>query len=262
MSRAWVHRPLGTIDTPDGEKNLDDDEEDDEGGKVTGFDTRIYGSVKTHGSPRTGWQVVRPELAPLPLPLRPPLSILLAPLPRPSRPSFPHRLHLLSWSSSSSAVAGARRSGKPIKTRQVHSPGPYGGSSASAAFIHHHSLSLSFLLRHASVSIRFSSFLSRFAASSCSSASRVPLLLLSSVRRRASRRLALPFLFILRTGPYCLFDSSVKPCLTVICSHIVSTILSRRMKPRKRMFAQCLCANPVPIRIPVVASLSRLLFCN
>ena len=46
----------------------------------------------------------------------------------------------------------------------------------------------------------------------------------------------------------------MKPCLTVICSHIVSTILSRRMKPRKRMFAQCLCAR---IPFPFAFQLSR-----
>lgn len=48
------------------------------------------------------------------------------------------------------------------------------------------------------------------------------------------------------------FDSSVKPCLTVICSHIVSTILSRRTKPRKRMcLLNAFVRIPVPIRIPV-----------
>lgn len=103
---------------------------------VAAVNIRIYRSGKTHGSPRTGWQVVRPELAPLPSPLRPPLPLFPS-SPFPSRPSFlPLPLHLLSTSSSSSSsVAGARRSGKPIKTRQVHSLGPYSGSSASAASI-------------------------------------------------------------------------------------------------------------------------------
>ena len=45
--------------------------------KSRAFDIHgIDGCGKTHGSPRTGWQVVRPELAPLPSPLRLPLPVL------------------------------------------------------------------------------------------------------------------------------------------------------------------------------------------
>lgn len=175
-------------------------------------------------------------------------AVLLASPPGPVRPSFPHPGHLLSF-----VVVVVRSRGPTFWQAYKNKTGTLSGPLQwllSICSLHPPPFSVSLSHLHP-FSYLLSSSLCPFPGPVPSPlpppASRVPL---GSSCLLLSRFLSIPFCPCISP-----FDSSVKPCLTVICSHIVSTILSRRMEPRKRMcLLNAFVRIPVPIRIPVVAS--------
>lgn len=250
----------------------------------------MYGSGKAHGSSRTGWRSRKALLAGS-VTLVPPLTSRHLPYTRSpllGRPSFSHpfRLLLVLVLVAVAVVfvvvvrTRAPRSGKPIKTRQVHSPGSLQWLLRICSLLH--PLRSYFLVPPPVFSISCPSVSFSLspppAPSSCLSFSPLfpsyrarfshlvfPSPLFPSLRPFSPCRSSLysalfPFLAILSS--YCRSIHPRNLAGTVICSHIVSTILSRRMGTSKKdVCPMPLCECRLRFRIPVVARFANT-FCT